>query len=132
MKLRYLICVAAAGATLHLPAAASEPDAFDRFESAFSPETLFRGVIREDDVSLLFQHIRESMAASARGEEPRESEELQRRSEEISREMAVRGSVLVSALLSAFEAAAKQVIREEFGSGAPPRRGSPFPSSSID
>ena len=135
MKLRYLICVAVAAANLALPAAADDKDPFDKFESALNPEVLFRGVIREDDVSLLFRHIRESIAASARGEEARPSEELTRRSEAISREMAVRGSLLAGALLDAFEAAARQAVREEFGLGAlraPRRREPPFPRSTID
>ncbi|MEQ1774221.1 MAG: hypothetical protein ABL891_10615, partial [Burkholderiales bacterium] len=68
--------------------------------------------IREDDVSLLFQHVRESMAATARGEEPKESEAVTRRTEAIQREVAARGGVLVDVLLSAFESAAKQMIRE--------------------
>jgi len=114
MKLRYWLVVAAAGCALglqSLPAAAQERDPFEKFE-AIQPEVLLRGIIREDDVDLLFRHVRESITAAARGEEPRESEAMARRSEEIQREIAVRGSMLAGVLMSAFETAAKQMIRE--------------------
>ena len=101
MKLCYLISVAAAGFALSLPAAAQEKDPFEKLE-AIHPEVLFKGIIREDDVDLLFEHVRESMAAAARGEEPKESAALNRRAEQIQREVAARGSVLVGVLLSAF------------------------------
>ncbi len=129
MKLRHLMCVAVAGVAFSVPAAAQSKDPFDAFE-AINPEVLFKGIIREDDVTLVFRHLRESMAAAARGEEAQESEAIKQRTEQIKREVAARGSVLMGALLSAFEAAAKQAIREGFGefSGRPavPRE-SPFP-----
>lgn len=130
MKLRHLLCMAVVGLTLSLPAAANESDPFDKLETLINPETLFRGVIREDDVSLLFKHVRESIAASARGEEAPNSEEFNKRTEAIGREMAVRGGVLLGVLLNAIEETAKQVIREEFGVGAPrsvPRQKLPYP-----
>ena len=129
MKFRHLLGVVAVGAMLSLPAAAQSKDPFDAFE-AINPEVLFKGIIREDDVTLVFRHLRESMAAAARGEEAQESEALKQHTEQIKREVAARGSVLMGTLLSAFEAAAKQAIREGFGefSGGPavPRE-SPFP-----
>lgn len=132
MKLRHLLSIAAIA--FSLPAAAQSRDARDPFDAAFdriNPEALFKGLIREDDVSLLFQHLRESMAASARGEEAQQSEAMKRRSEQIQRDVAARGSVLLSALLTAFESAARQAVREGFGSASglesrPPRE-SPIP-----
>jgi hypothetical protein len=114
MKLRYLLGAVAAGVALNAPVFAQSRDPFAVLE-AIGPETLFKGVIREDDVSLLFKHIREHMAASARGEEAKTSEAMNRRTEEIQREMAVRGAVLMGVLLSAFEQAAKQAVREGLG-----------------
>ena len=111
MNLRYLLTVTFMGLALSQPVVAQERDSFEKFD-AINPEVLFKGIIREDDVSLLFKHVRESVAASTRGEVPRESEAITRRSEEIQREVAARGSVLFDALLSAFESAAKQAIRE--------------------
>lgn len=130
MKIRHLLCAAAVCIAFSLPAAAQSKDAFD----AINPEVLFKGLIREDDVSLLFQHLRESMAASARGEEALPSEAMQRRTEQMQREVAVRGSVLLGALLTAFESAARQAVREGFSDfyakpAAP--RNSPYPKRSY-
>jgi hypothetical protein len=111
MNLRSMLGAVVAGIALSQSVAAQERDTFERFD-AINPELLFKGIIREDDVSLLFRHMRESMAASARGEEPKESEAITRRTEEIQREVAARGSVLVGVLLSALESAAKQMVRE--------------------
>jgi len=119
----------ALGLALSPPAAAQSRDPFDVFES-INPEALFKGIIREDDVSLLFRHLRESMAASARGEEVQPSEAMQRRTEQIQREVAARGGVLMGVLLSAFEQAARQAVREgfsEFSGKATAPRESPFP-----
>jgi hypothetical protein len=123
MNLRSVLGAAAAGLALSQPLAAQERDPFERFD-AINPEVLFKGIIREDDVSLLFSYVRESMAATARGEEPRESEAITRRTEEIHREVAARGSVLLSAL----ESAAKQMVREamsDISSGNSRSRGAP-------
>ncbi len=114
MNARPLLCIAAASLALSQPLAAYAADPFDKFD-AINPEALFKGLIRENDVSLLFKHLRESMAASARGEEAVPSEAMQRRTEQIQRDIAARGSVLLGALLSAFEATAKQAVREGFG-----------------
>ena len=127
MNIRVWIGAALASAAISLPATAQVKDPFDRLE-AINPEVWVKGIIREDDVSLLFQHLRESMAASARGEELRESEAMKRRSEEIQREIAVRGRVLAGVLLTVFESAAKQMIREalsDFSPGATQPRSAP-------
>ena len=96
MNLRYLLGVAAASLVLSsvlcLPVSAQNGP-FEKLE-VISPEVLFKGLFREDDVALLFRHLRESMTASARGEEVQPFEDMQRRSEQIQREVAVRGSVL--------------------------------------
>lgn len=113
MKFRPLLCIAAATLALSQSVAAHANDPFDRLE-AINPEALFKGVIREDDVTMLFSHLRQSMAASARGEEAVPSEAMQRRTEQVQRDIAARGSVLLGVLLSAFESAAKQAVREGF------------------
>ena len=128
MKLRHLIGVTAASGLFSLPAAAQSRDPFDTFES-INPEALFKGILRQDDVPLLFRHLRESMAASARGEVAQPSEAMKHRREQVQREIVARGSVLVGVLLSAFEEAARQAVREELAefSGKPAPRESPFP-----
>ena len=118
--------VAAALALTSLPAHAADNEPFEKLE-AISPEQLFKGILREDDVTLLFKHVRESMAAAARGEEAHESEALRRRTEQIEREVAARGSVLVGVLLNAFEAVAKQAVREGLGDLSP-RTLAPYPA----
>jgi class 3 adenylate cyclase len=114
MKLNSLLCQMAAVLALSqisLPAVAHDKDPFEKLD-AINPEVLFKGIIREDDVTLLFKHLRESMAASARGEDPKTSDALNRRAEVIQREIAARGGVLLGVMLSAFEAAARQAVRE--------------------
>lgn len=129
MNIRQWLGVAAAGLALSQPAAAAGNDPFDQLD-AIQPELLLRGIIREDDVTLLFQHMRASMAAAARGEEAKESPALNQRAEEISREVAVRGGVMMSVMLDAFESAAKQMVREGLGDVRPPARSSsPYPRS---
>ena len=64
------------------PAMAQQRDPFERLEG-LSPETLLKGILREDDVSLLFCHLRESIAASARGERAEHSGAINRRTEQI-------------------------------------------------
>ena len=132
MRLRYLMGIAAASVALSQPATAFDKDPFEKLES-INPEVLFKGIIREDDVTLLFQHLRESMAAAARGEEAQESEAVKRRTEAIQREVAARASVAAGALLSALESAAKQMVREglsEFSTRVPVPPASPSPRSS--
>ena len=107
------------------PALAQQRDPFERLEG-INPEVLFKGILREDDVTLLMRHIRESMAASARGEEAQMSESMKRRTEQIQREIGVRGSVLVGMLLSELEQAAKEAIREGIKDAFPKR---PAPGS---
>lgn len=118
MHFHHWIAVAAAGFALNAPAFAQDQDLSDPFD-VISPGVLFKGLIREDDVTLLFKHLRESLAAAARGESSRESEALNRRSEEMGRELAARGSVLMGALLSGFESAAKKALREGLGEASP-------------
>ena len=113
MKFRPLFCVATAALALSQSVAVYAADPFEKLE-AINPEALFKGVIREDDVTMLFSHLRQSMAASARGEEAVPSEAMQRRTEQVQRDIAARGSVLLGVLLSAFESAAKQAVREGF------------------
>jgi hypothetical protein len=130
-KLRYLLGLVVAGLALSAPVAAQSTQIKDPFDAleAINPEVLFKGIIREDDVSLLFKHVRESMTASMRGEEPRESAAITRRTEEIQRELATRGTVLVGVLLSAFESAARQAIREAMTDMSSRKPRPPHPAS---
>lgn len=131
MKFRHIFAMIAVAAAVSVSSAvlAQSKDPLEKLDT-ISPEQLFKGILREEDVTLLFRHLRESMAAAARGEEARESEALNRRSQEISRELTARGSVLMGAMLSAFEAAAKQALREGFSERTPqPATPRPGPSN---
>ena len=89
MGIRYFLGAAVLCLAVNLPANAQvstpENSPFEKLET-IAPEVLFKGLIREDDVSLLFQHLRESMAASTRGEEALPGEAMKRRSEQIQRD----------------------------------------------
>ena len=65
MTLRNFVAIAAVSFATSLAftpsAAAQSRDAFDAAFDRINPEVLFKGLIREDDVSLLFQHLRESI-----------------------------------------------------------------------
>lgn len=115
---RTLLQALAVLALLHAGAPARAQTQDPRGElGAITPQHLFQDLIRDNDVTLLFKHLREAMAAAARGEEAHGSEALQRRAEQIQRELAAHGSALLGALLSAAEAEARRALRE-----APPRR----------
>jgi hypothetical protein len=118
VKIRQLIAAAAAGlALLSLPAAAQDRKPSETPE-ALNPDVL-KGIIREDDVGLLFRHLRESMAAAARGEQVQESEALKRRAEQLQRDLTTRGTALLDALLTLIEAEAKRALREAWREPAP-------------
>ena len=111
MNFRLGIAAMLAGAMLSLPVAAHDKDHAEKFGIAY-PETLIKGLIREDDVGLFFGYLRESMAAATRGEEPAQSDALNRRAEELKQEMAVRTRVLVDELLRTLESEARRAVRE--------------------
>jgi hypothetical protein len=116
-----------------LPAAAQQRDPLATLE-AIGPDILLQGVIREEDVSLLFDYLRQSRGAAARGETPQESEAFKRRKEEIKRELGVRGRVLADVLMSAAEQAAKEAVREAIRDAVRDsmrRRGNSFPGPST-
>ncbi len=121
MTVRHWIVVAAVvamavPATLPAHAQSEVPD--QPFDS-LSAQALLKGVIRDDDVTLLFEHLRESMAAAARGEEARPSEALKRRAGQIQRDLSVRGTALMGALLSTLEAETRRALRDALREPAP-------------
>ncbi|MBM3341032.1 MAG: hypothetical protein FJY56_02820 [Betaproteobacteria bacterium] len=58
------------------------------------------------------------MAAAARGEAPRDAEVFNCRAEEIGGDITKRGAILVKALLSVFETAARRAVREGLSDSA--------------
>ena len=122
MRLYPLFAVAVLGAALAAPAHAQQEkriDPFSQIDALLSSGALVRGLVNEDDVTLLFDHVRASILAASQGREaPAPPEALGRRGEEIATEVKVRGTAASLILLNAFEGVARQVVRELLG--APP------------
>jgi hypothetical protein len=126
MRFRAAIAMGILGLALAAPAHAEEqqpgkPDPFARLDRLLGSGALLRGVVREDDVTLLFDHIRAGILAASQGREaPPPPEALTRRGEEIAAEAKVRGTAASLILLDAFEAVARQAVRDVLA--APPPR----------
>jgi len=121
MRLASTISIAASVLMLGLaaPACAQEkPDSFVRIEQLLDPKVLLQGAVREEDVSLLFAHLRAALLASSQGRDAPATEELNRRMEAISAELKSRGTLAGLLLLTAFEAAARQALREALAESA--------------
>lgn len=88
------------------------PEPLARADALLDPRVLLQGVIREDDVSLLFAYFRAALMASYEGREASAPEELARRAEAIAAELKSRGALAGLLLLTAFETAARQALRE--------------------
>jgi len=125
MRIASTISIAASVLMLGLavPACAQEkPDSVVRIEQLLDPKVLFQGVLREEDVSLLFTHLRAALLASYQGRNAPVPEELNRRMEAISGELKSRGALAGLLMLTAFEAAARQALREALAEPAPTAR----------
>lgn len=114
MNQRLLVAIAALGLALAGPVQAEEKsDPFAQLEALLSSGVLVRGVVREEDVTLLFDHLRAAMLAASQGREaPPPPEALGRRGEEIAGELKARGTLASLLLLNAFETATRQAVRE--------------------
>ena len=113
MRIASLITVVALGLVPAAPAGAEQrPDPLAAIEPLLDPKVLLQGVVREEDVSLLFAHLRAALLASSQGRSAPPPEELNRRLEAISGELKARGAIAGLLLLTAFEAAARQALRE--------------------
>lgn len=122
MRLASIVAAVVTALMLELAAPAFAEDRADPFagvEALLDPGILFRGVVREEDVSLLFAQLRAALIASYQGREAPSTEELDRRMEAIAAEMRVRGAVAGLALLAAFENAAREALRESAAGSAP-------------
>ena len=120
MKLRSMAVMMALGAALASPAHAEQKtDPFAQIDALLNSGLLLRGVVREEDVALLFEHIRAAVQASSEGRETPTPEALTRRAEEIAAEMKTRGSLAGLLLLNALEVATRQAVRDIFQAPAP-------------
>jgi hypothetical protein len=125
MRLQAALVMGALGLALAAPAHAQEqarPDPFARLDALLASGALVRGIVGEDDVTLLFDHLRASILAASQGREaPLPPEALTRRGEEIATEAKVRGTAASLLLLDAFEAVARQTVRDILAAPPPPR-----------
>ena len=99
-----------AGLSIPGPAAADdERDALARLESG----QMLRGLVRERDVTLLFDFLRASLAAAIEGREaPPVPEELTGRAEVLGQALKAQGALAALALLATLEQRAKRALRE--------------------
>ncbi|MFO0255874.1 MAG: hypothetical protein ACK5ZW_00400 [Betaproteobacteria bacterium] len=120
-RLQSLFCLALALNLLTaVPVSAADRDPLPGVERLLNPQLLFGGVVREADVSLLFDHLRATLAASAAGREPPAMPEaLARRFDEAGGELRQRGTLLGLALSHVAERALREALRDF--NAAPPR-----------
>jgi hypothetical protein len=123
MRLDAAIVTGILGLALAAPAQAEQKtaDPFAQLDALMRSGALVRGVVREDDVTLLFDHIRAGILAASQGREaPPPPEAIARRGEEIATELKVRGTAASLILLNAFESVTRQVVRDILAAPPPP------------
>src|SRR5688500_14372248 len=112
------------GLALAAPAQAEQKttDPFAQLDALMRSGALVRGVVRDEDVTLLFDHIRAAILAASQGREaPPPPEAIARRGEEIATELKVRGTAASLILLNAFETVTRQAVRDILAAPPPPR-----------
>lgn len=120
MKLKNLMLAVALAGTFSAPAFAGDRNPDARVESLPDLRLLLSGLVTENDVSLLFAHLRAAMLAATEGREPPPAPEaLSKRMEAIGGELRLRGLIAGLLLSQAMESAARDAVREL----APPQPG---------
>jgi hypothetical protein len=116
MRHHSMIVAAALGLALAMPALADTRDPFAEFdarlEALLAPEAWLKGRVTEADVTLLFAHLKAALLAASRGKQVPVPEALNRRAEELGRELKIHGVLTGLLLLDALEAGARQAVRE--------------------
>ncbi len=111
MRLNLNLTIMALGVVLSTPVSAADPIPQQQLE--LMPQTLFSGVVSENDVGLLFSQVRAAVLAVAEGREaPPPSAELQRRLEAIEVELKARGLVAGMLLSHIAESTLREAVRE--------------------
>ena len=110
--MRAFVGIAALCAGLAVAAPAAADDAGDAPAST-GAEQILRGLVRERDVSLLVDFVRESLIAGIHGHEPPPvPDELTGRAEVLGQALKAQGALAALELLAALEQRAKQALRE--------------------
>ena len=91
-----------------------------QIEAMLERGELLRGVVTEQDVALLFSHLRAVLLAASTGGEAPSAAEINRRAEAIGRELKARGMLAGLLLLTALEAQAREWVREAPARAVPP------------
>ncbi len=114
MHKRGMIAAGLLAVALSGPARAEQkPDPFAQIEALLGSGALVQGVVRDEDVTLLFAHLRAALLAATQGREaPAAPEALERRAGEIAGELKVRGTAVSLLLLTALENAAREALRK--------------------
>ncbi len=113
MNLKHLVPAVALGCAVSMSAFAADRDPPARIEALLDPQVLFGGVVTEQDVSLVFAHLRAAMLAAAEGREPPPlPEALSRRLESAGAELRLRGIIAGLALSHVVERAVRDAVRE--------------------
>ena len=101
-----------------------------QLEAMLERGELLSGVVTDQDVVLLFAHLKAALLAASTGREAPSADEINRRAEEIGRELKARGMLAGLLLLNALEARARELLRDPPPRPlAPPVR--PYPPGSL-
>ncbi len=125
MKRRACIAAAALSCLIAGNAAAASPDAFD----ALDLRVLLQGLVSEEQVSAMFEYLRNAVIAAAEGREGPMPEMLRRELERIDADVRLRGTVAGLLLLKQLEAEVKSLLRAPLPE--PARPAPPIYSPSI-
>ena len=91
-----------------------------QIEAMLERGELLRGVVTEQDVALLFSHLRAVLLAASAGGAAPSADEINRRAEAIGKELRARGMLAGLLLLTALEAQARELVREAPARPVPP------------
>jgi hypothetical protein len=83
-------------------------------------ESIFAGLIQEQDVALAFRYLRESLDAALEGREPPRADPLMERGEVIAKEAQRRGAATARSMLDMIEGILREAVRDEPRRPPPP------------
>lgn len=115
MAIRFLRCAFAAAVFCVVPHAAAQQNP----ALPFDPQNPLGGIVREDDVPVLFDYLREAWVGAMEGRSVPVPDEVQRRAEAIGTELRGRAAVGGVLLLNIIEHNLSGLLRE------PPDRAAP-------
>lgn len=119
MNLQRFMSALILGAVLSAPGQAADRELPASLEPLLTPQLLLGGLVGDQDVSLLFAHLRAAIQASAEGRDPPPMPEaLSQRIEAAGGELRVRGTLIGLALSHVMERAVREALLDY--AGTPP------------